>query len=160
MPAALGAKWLAGAWNQNAFMASASPVAARIEETALHWLLDVLRLPAGCGGAFVTGATMASFTALAAARHALLAKSGWNVEENGLFGAPEINVVVSEETHISVLKALSMLGLGSRRVVGALVDTQGRIVLNELPPLTPRTLVCTQPGNISQCCLCPLQPSR
>jgi glutamate/tyrosine decarboxylase-like PLP-dependent enzyme len=149
LPAALGANWLAGAWDQNAFMASASPVAARIEETALHWLLDVLRLPAGCGGAFVTGATMANFTALAAARHALLAKSGWNVEENGLFGAPEINVVVSEETRASVLKALSMLGLGSRRVVGALVDTQGRIVLNELPPLTPSTLVCTQAGNVN-----------
>jgi len=149
LPVALGANWLAGAWDQNAFMASASPVAARIEETALHWLLDVLRLPAGCGGAFVTGATMASFTALAAVRHALLAKSGWNVQGDGLFGAPEINVVVSEETHTSVLKALSMLGLGSRRVVGALVDTQGRIVLNELPPLTPSTLICTQAGNVN-----------
>ena len=88
LPAALGANWLAAAWDQNAFMTSTSPVAASIEETALRWLLDVLRLPTGCGGAFVTGATMASFTALAAARHALLAKSDWNVEENGLFGAP------------------------------------------------------------------------
>jgi len=149
LPAALGANWLAAAWDQNAFMASTSPVGARIEATALRWLLDILRLPAVCGGAFVTGATMASFTALAAARHALLAKSDWNVEENGLFGAPELNVVVSEETHASVLKALSMLGLGSRRVVRAPVDTQGRIALGKLPPLTPSTLVCTQAGNVN-----------
>jgi len=149
LPAALGANWLAGAWDQNAFMASASPVAARIEETALRWLLDVLRLSAGCGGAFVTGATMASFTALAAARHALLAKSGWNVEENGLFGAPEISVVVSEEAHATVHKALSMLGLGSRRVVRAPVDAQGRIDLKNLPSLGSSTLVCTQAGNVN-----------
>ena len=90
LPAALAANWLAGAWDQNAALFAQSPVASKIEEIASAWLLDVLALPGSCGVGFVTGATMANFTALAAARHALLARAGWDVEDRGLFGAPEI----------------------------------------------------------------------
>src|ERR1039457_2134947 len=99
LPAALGANWLATAWDQNAGLFAATPVSAALEEVSLRWLLDVLALPAGCGGAFVTGATMANFTALAAARRAVLESVGWDVEARGLFGAPEIQVVVGEEAH-------------------------------------------------------------
>jgi len=149
LPAALAANWLAGAWDQNAFAVSASPLGARIEEVALRWLIEVLHLPGDSGGAFVTGATMASFSALAAARHALLSRLGWDVESDGLIGAPAINVIVGEEVHVSVLKALSLLGLGRERVVRVPADSQGRIRVDLLPPLTSSTLVCVQAGNVN-----------
>jgi len=149
LPAALAAHWLAAAWDQNAFAVATSPVAAAIEEISLRWLVELLRLPAGCAGGFVTGATMASFTCIAAARHALLGRAGWNVEEDGLFGAPTIQVVVGEEVHVSVLKALSMLGLGRRRIVRVPADGQGRVRVDSLPRLTPATIVCVQAGNVN-----------
>ena len=116
LPAALVANWLAGAWDQNAAMQVMSPVAAKLEEIALEWIVDMLGLPSESGAGFVTGTTMANFSALAAARTALLKRAGWDVEEDGLFGAPPIHVLVSDEVHVSVLKALSMLGLGRSRV--------------------------------------------
>jgi glutamate/tyrosine decarboxylase-like PLP-dependent enzyme len=149
LPAALGANWLAGAWDQNASMQVMSPVAAKLEEIVLEWIVDVLGLPSGSGAGFVTGTTMANFTALAAARTALLKRAGWDVEEDGLFGAPPIHVVVSDEVHVSVLKALSMLGLGRSRVTRVPVDDQGRIRLDALPPLDDQTLVCVQAGNVN-----------
>jgi len=149
LPAALAAQWLAAAWDQNAFAVATSPVAAAIEEITLHWLVELLRLPAGCAGGFVTGATMASFTCIAAARHALLGRAGWNVEEDGLFGAPTIQVIVGEEVHVSVLKALSMLGLGRRRIVRVPADDRGRMRVDSLPRLTPATIVCVQAGNVN-----------
>src|ERR1035437_5591187 len=88
LPAALGANWLATAWDQNAGLFAAPPISAVLEEVSLRWLLDALTLPAGCGGSFVTGATVANFTALAAARHSVLERAGWDVEAKGLFGAP------------------------------------------------------------------------
>src|ERR1039458_5771054 len=112
LPAALAANWLAGAWDQNAAMQVMSPVAAKLEEIVLEWMVDLLGLPSGSGAGFVTGTTMANFSALAAARTALLTRAGWDIEEDGLFGAPPIHVVVGDEVHVSVLKALSMLGLG------------------------------------------------
>src|SRR5207237_1125681 len=105
------ANWLASAWDQNAYAIAMSPVAAALEEIALRWLVELLALPPSTGGAFVTGATMANFAALAAARHAVLARIGWNVEEQGLFGAPPVTVVVGDEVHVSALKALALLGL-------------------------------------------------
>ena len=149
LPAALAANWLAGAWDQNAALYAMSPVAAKIEEIALDWLCDVLRLPASCGAGFVTGATMANFTGLAAARHALLARAGWNVEENGLFGAPDLTVVAGAEVHVSLLKALSLLGLGRARVKTVPADDQGRMKAEALPPLDDRTIVCIQAGNVN-----------
>jgi glutamate/tyrosine decarboxylase-like PLP-dependent enzyme len=149
LPAALAANWLAGAWDQNAAMQVMSPVAAKLEEVVLNWMVDLFDLPSGCGAGFVTGTTMANFTALATARTALLQRAGWNVEEDGLFAAPPIQVVVGEEVHVSLLKALSMLGLGRSRVTRVAVDSQGRLKPEALPPLNDRTLVCVQAGNVN-----------
>src|ERR1019366_9388186 len=147
LPAALGANWLASAWDQNAGLFLATPISATLEEVSLRWLLDALALPAESGGAFVTGATMANFTALAAARHAVLGRVGWDVEARGLFGAPAIQVVVSEEAHPSVIKSLGMLGMGRERVVRVPVDRQGRMLAGALPELTTPSIVCGQVGN-------------
>src|SRR5579863_1667857 len=125
LPAALAANWLAGAWDQNAGLFVSTPIGAFLEEVSLRWLVDVLALPAGCGAAFVTGATVANFTALAAARHAVLDRAGWDVEGQGLFGAPPIQVVVGEEAHPSLFKAFGMLGMGRERVVRVPTDSQG-----------------------------------
>jgi glutamate/tyrosine decarboxylase-like PLP-dependent enzyme len=149
LPAALAANWLADAWDQNAGLVATSPVSAKLEMVAMRWLLDVLGLPSGSGVGFVTCATQANFAALAAARHALLARRGWNVEAQGLFGAPPITVVVGEEVHVSVLKALTMLGLGRERVVRVPVDGQGRMRADALPPLDDNTIVCIQAGNVN-----------
>jgi glutamate/tyrosine decarboxylase-like PLP-dependent enzyme len=149
LPAALAANWLAGAWDQNSAMHTVTPATATLEQVALRWLLDVLRLPAEAGGAFVTGGTMANFTALAAARHALLAREGWDVEADGLFGAPPITVVVGAEAHPTLFKSLGLLGLGRDRVVRVPVDEQGRMRAEALPPISGPTIVCTQAGNIN-----------
>jgi glutamate/tyrosine decarboxylase-like PLP-dependent enzyme len=149
LPAALAANWLAGSWDQNAGFGAASPVAVKLEAVALQWLLEVLRLPDGSGGGFVSGATMANFSGLAAARHALLQRLGWDVEAQGLFGAPPITVIVGEEVHVSLLKALSLLGLGRERVVRVPVDAQGRMRPDELPGIHGPTIVCIQAGNVN-----------
>ena len=149
LPAALAANWLVCAWDQNAPLVGTSPIAAAVEEIAAAWLLDVLRLPPACGVGFVTGATMANFTALAAARHAVLAKAGWDVEANGLFGAPPIQVVVGDEVHISLLKALSLAGFGRERVTRVPVDAQGRMRPEALPKLDGQTILCLQAGNVN-----------
>jgi glutamate/tyrosine decarboxylase-like PLP-dependent enzyme len=149
LPAALAANWLAGAWDQNPGLFVASPIGTVLEEVSLGWLLDILKLPGGSGGAFVTGATMANFTALAAARHALLEQAGWDVESDGLFGAPPVTVVVGDEAHPSLIKALGMLGFGRSRVVRVPVDNQGRMLAAEMPPLVGPAIVCIQAGNVN-----------
>jgi glutamate/tyrosine decarboxylase-like PLP-dependent enzyme len=149
LPAALAANWLAGAWDQNSAMQVMSPVAAKLEEIVLSWMVDLFDLPSTSGAGFVTGTTMANFTGLAAARTALLKQAGWNVEEDGLFGAPPIHVVVGDEVHVSLLKALSMLGLGRSRVTRVPADAQGRMRTDSLPALDDRTLVCVQAGNVN-----------
>lgn len=149
LPIALAANWLATAWDQNTGLYNITPATARLEQTALRWLLDLLDLPRSCGGAFVTGATVANFVALAAARHAVLARAGWNVEADGLFGAPPITVVVSEEAHPTLIKSLGLLGLGRTRVLRVPVDGQGRMRVDALPKLTVPTIICTQVGNVN-----------
>ncbi|MBK9171189.1 MAG: aspartate aminotransferase family protein [Bryobacterales bacterium] len=149
LPAALAANWLAGAWDQCPGLYVASPVGTVLEEVSLDWLLEVLKLPAGAGGAFVTGATVANFTALAAARHRVLARAGWDVEADGLFGAPPITVAVSDEAHPSVFKALGLLGLGRSRVVRVPVDAQGRMIASKMPRLEGPAIVCLQVGNVN-----------
>jgi glutamate/tyrosine decarboxylase-like PLP-dependent enzyme len=149
LPACLAVNWLAGAWDQMAGMRVASPVGAAVEAVALRWLLDVLQLPAAAAVGFVTGATMANFTGLAAARHAALAKLGWDVEAQGLFSAPPITVIVGEEVHVSLLKTLSLLGLGRERVVRVPVDGQGRMRAGTLPAISGPTIVCIQAGNVN-----------
>ena len=149
LPATMAATWLAAAWDQCASLRPLSPVAQRLEAVSRRWLLDALGLPAGSAMGFTTGATTANFTCLAAARHAILERHGWNVEERGLFGAPEIRVVVGDEVHASVLKALGMVGLGRERVERVPVDGQGRTRAEALPSLDGDTIVCLQAGNVN-----------
>jgi len=157
LPAALAANWLAGAWDQNAGLSVSSPVAAKLEEIVMAWILELFGLPPDCGAGFVTGTTMANLACLGAARTTLLKRAGWNVEEDGLFGAPPIQVVVGEEVHVSLLKALSLLGLGRSRVVSVPTDGQGRMRSDALPRFDERTLVCTQAGNVNTGAFDPFQ---
>jgi glutamate/tyrosine decarboxylase-like PLP-dependent enzyme len=136
LPAALAANWLAGAWDQNSGLSVMSPVGSAIEEIARRWLLEALQLPPDSAAGFVTGGTMANFTALAAARHAVLQRVGWDVEADGLFGAPPVAVIVGEEVHVSALKALSLLGFGRDRVTRVAVDGQGRMRANAMPEVS------------------------
>jgi glutamate/tyrosine decarboxylase-like PLP-dependent enzyme len=148
LPAALAADWLASAWDQNAFSAVSSPAASVVEEVACEWLLDVLGLPADCGVGLTTGAQMANVTALAAARGALLARAGWDVEERGLAGAPPLRVVVGEEAHVTVWRALRFLGFGRAQVEVVPVDGQGAMRADALH-LDGPALVCVQAGNVN-----------
>jgi glutamate/tyrosine decarboxylase-like PLP-dependent enzyme len=149
LPAALAANFLAGAWDQNASMEVASPVASALEEIARKWLLSLLGLPAECEAGFVTGTTMANLTALAAARHAQLEREEWDVEARGLIGAPPITVIVGDEVHVSLLKALGILGLGRERVTRVPVDGQGRMRPDRVPPMRGPTILCLQAGNVN-----------
>jgi glutamate/tyrosine decarboxylase-like PLP-dependent enzyme len=149
LPVTVAANWLATAWDNNSGLTVMSPAVVKLEAVALDWLIDLFGLPAGTGGGFVTGATMANLTGLAAARHALLERQGWDVETQGLFGAPPLTVVVGDEVHVSLLKALSLLGLGRERVIRIPVDGQGRMRPDALPPLDQRTILCVQAGNVN-----------
>jgi glutamate/tyrosine decarboxylase-like PLP-dependent enzyme len=149
LPASLAANWLAGAWDQNAALRVMSPVAAELEEIVIRWVCEALCLPPNCAGGLVTGATTANFTSLAAARYALLAREGWNVVDDGLFGAPPIEVVAGAEVHVSLLKALNMAGMGRKRVTLVEADEQGRMRAEKLPKLSRNTIVCIQAGNVN-----------
>lgn len=149
LPVTLAANWLAGAWDQNSALYAVTPATAHLEQVALRWLIDLFGLPAGSGGAFVTGATVANFCGLAAARHAVLARTGWNVEADGLFGAPQITVVIGAEAHPSLIKSLGLLGLGRNRVVKVPVDAQGRMQADALPDIKGPAIVCVQAGNVN-----------
>lgn len=158
LPVALAANWLAGAWDQNAALYEVTPGVSRLETIALRWLLELLELPSTTAGGFVTGATVANFTALAAARHAVLAKHGWNVEADGLFGAPPITVIAGDEAHPTLLKSLGMLGLGRNRVVRIPADGQGRMRPDALPPMRGPTILCLQAGNLNSGAFDPFEP--
>ncbi|HYC52532.1 MAG TPA: aminotransferase class V-fold PLP-dependent enzyme [Gemmatimonadaceae bacterium] len=149
LPAALAANWLASAWDQNTGLYNSTPGTSHIEQVALTWLLDVLDLPRECAGAFVTGTTVAHITSLAAARHAVLARVGWNVEADGLFGAPPITVITSAEAHPTLFKALGVVGLGRNRVVKIPTDSQGRARADKMPRISGPTIVCLQAGNVN-----------
>jgi glutamate/tyrosine decarboxylase-like PLP-dependent enzyme len=157
LPATLAANWLAGAWDQNSAYYDVTPGTAWVEELALRWLIEIFKLPSKCGGAFVTGDTLANFSALAAARHVTLAHLGWNVEADGLIGAPEIKVVVGAEAHPTLFKSLGLLGLGRNKVIKVPVDGQGRIRADALPALSNNTIVCTQAGNVNTGAFDPIQ---
>jgi glutamate/tyrosine decarboxylase-like PLP-dependent enzyme len=158
LPVALAANWLAGSWDQNAGLYEVTPGVARIEEVTSRWLIDLFELPASTATGFVTGATVANFTALAAARHAVLASAGWNVEAEGLFGAPPITVITGAEAHPTLLKSLGMLGLGRSRVVRVPVDAQGRMRADALPTLKGPTILCLQAGNVNTGAFDPFEP--
>ena len=152
LPAALAADWLVSAWDQNAGMRPATPAVVALEEIAASWLLELLGLPAESGVGFVTGATMANFTGLAAGRDTVLRRAGWDVVRDGLCGAPKVHVLVGAERHDTVDLALRYLGLGAPIAVAA--DPQGRIqvaaladALDQIPSAAP-ILVCLQAGNL------------
>jgi glutamate/tyrosine decarboxylase-like PLP-dependent enzyme len=149
LPGALAANWLAGAWDQNATMYAPMPGVSHLEQVAMRWLIELLDLPASTGVGFVTGATVANFTALAAARNGVLHKVGWNVEAQGLFGAPPITVITGDEAHPTLLKSLGMLGLGRARIVRVPVDGQGRMRPGALPAIKGPTILCLQAGNVN-----------
>ncbi len=152
-PAAVAADWLTSAWDQNAGLYATSPAAAVAEEVAGQWLVELFGLPPGTSCGFTTGATMANFTSLAAARHAVLRSVGWDVEERGLFGAPPVNVVVGDQAHVTIFASLQMLGLGRGRIHRVEADAQARMRLDSLREtlagLGGPTIVCAQAGNVS-----------
>ncbi|MHB1356899.1 MAG: pyridoxal phosphate-dependent decarboxylase family protein [Anaerolineae bacterium] len=149
MPVTLAANWLAGAWDQCTGLYNVTPATALLEQVALGWLLDLFGLPAESAGAFVTGATVANMTALAAARHAVLQRAGWNVEADGLFGAPPITVIIGAEGHPTVFKSLGIIGLGRSRVVRVPADEQGRMCVEAMPTISGPTIVVAQVGNVN-----------
>jgi glutamate/tyrosine decarboxylase-like PLP-dependent enzyme len=153
LPAAVAADWLTATWDQNGGLYVLSPAASVVEETAAGWLVDLLGLPDGTSVGFTTGATMANFVALAAARHALLARVGRDVERDGMFGGPEIPVVVGAEAHVTIHVSLQMLGLGRERVTRVEADEQGRMradrLRDALAALETPAIVCAQAGNVN-----------
>jgi glutamate/tyrosine decarboxylase-like PLP-dependent enzyme len=152
-PAALAADWLVSTWDQNPGLFVISPLVSVCEEVAQEWILDLLDLPRESSVGFTTGCQMAHFTGLAAARHGVLRRVGWNVEEDGLYGAPSVNLVISEEAHITVDVALRYLGFGARAAHRVAVDDQGRMRPDELrrhlATLTGPTIVCAQAGGVN-----------
>lgn len=148
-PAALAANWLAGVWDQNAGLEVTSPVSAAIENVVSNWLCEILPVAKESVSGFTSGVTMANLTGLAAARHHILERQGWDVQERGLYGAPEIEVVIGEQAHGSLLKALSLLGFGRSRVTKVPVDSQGRMRVGKFPEVNENTIVCLQAGNVN-----------
>lgn len=149
LPAAAAAERLMLAWDQCASTFDNSPVAATLERVAGRWVLEALDLPRESAVGFGTSATACTLGALATARRALLARQGWDFDRQGLMGAPEIKVVVSELAHITVKKALRILGFGLDRIVYASVDMYGRVDAARLPPLDDRTILCLQAGEVN-----------
>jgi len=158
LPSTVAASWLATAWDQNTGLLVPAPATTLIEQIALEWMLEVLDLPREAGGAFVTGGQMANFTALAAARHAVLKRMGWDVESQGLFGAPELPVIVGADAHSTIFKALAMLGLGRDRVLRVPIDSQGRMRPEALPDIAGPAIVCIQHGNVNSGAFDPAGP--
>jgi glutamate/tyrosine decarboxylase-like PLP-dependent enzyme len=148
-PAALGSAWLACAWDQNAALPVTPPVALKLHSVVRGWLVDLLGLPVDTGVAFVTGATVANAACLAAARDALLAQRGWDVQADGLFGAPPLEVVIGERAHSTLSKSLGLVGLGRNRVTVVPADDQGRLRAELLPDLDGPVLVCAQAGEVN-----------
>jgi glutamate/tyrosine decarboxylase-like PLP-dependent enzyme len=153
LPVTLAADWLTSAWDQNACLYAQSPAAAVVEEVVAAWLLEILGLPATASVGLVTGCQMANFAGLAAARHAVLKRFGWDVEQDGLIGAPDLRVILGAEAHFTILSALRMLGIGVRRVVEVPADGEGRMRPEALAPLlrssSRPTIVCAQAGNVN-----------
>jgi glutamate/tyrosine decarboxylase-like PLP-dependent enzyme len=153
LPAALAADWLVAAWDQNAAFHALSPAAAAIEEITSAWVVDLLGLPGDASVGFVTGGQGANTTCLAAARHAVLAKAGWNVEDDGLIGAPRMRILCGEQAHATIDTALRQLGLGGNTAVRIAVDDQGRMrpdaLHDALAQSTGPAIVCAQAGNVA-----------
>ena len=149
LPAALGARVLASTWDQVVFNDATSPIGCALERCAAEWVVDLLGLPARSHVSFTTGATMANFTCLAAARHHLLARAGHDAVRDGAWSGPRLRVVASAETHVTVIKALTLLGWGTATIERVPADAQGRLIAERLPALDENTIVCLQAGNVN-----------
>src|SRR5215207_4333962 len=153
LPAALAADWLVSAWDQCAAFHSLSPAAAAIEQIAAEWTLDLLGLPDTASVGFVTGGQGANTTCLAAARHAVLADANWNVERDGLIGAPEVRILCGEQAHATIYTSLRLLGLGAETAIRIPADDQGRMdpdaLAKALAANDGPTIVCAQAGNVA-----------
>ena len=149
LPASLATNWLVSAWDQNAVFKVSSPVAAHLENIAGRWLLELLQLPQSSAVGFVTGTTMANFSGAVAARYHLCQQMGWNVKSNGVNGSPPIRVVVGDEVHASMQRALLLAGFGLDNLIRVPTDGQGRIIPDNFPELDESTLVCLQAGNVN-----------
>jgi len=149
IPASLATRWLADTWDQNAAMFVSSPIASKLEHLCETWLVDLLDLPEGTAAGFVTGTSTATMIGMLAGRNALLRKKGWDVAENGLFGAPPIRVVMSTQSHGTVRKGLSLIGIGNAQIEWVQHDEQGRIDPSQMPELDDNTLVILQAGNVN-----------
>jgi glutamate/tyrosine decarboxylase-like PLP-dependent enzyme len=160
LPAALAADWLTSAWDQNAGLYVAAPAASVVEEVCGSWLAELFGVPQDASFGIVTGCQMANFTALAAARHHVLEEVGWDVEVDGLVGAPPIRVIVSEERHVTIDRALRFLGLGSSNLQPVPADQQGRMRPDALGAVLAEssgpTIVCAQAGNVNTGAVDPL----
>ncbi len=161
LPAALAADWLTSVWDQNAGLVIAGPSAAVVEEVAGEWLKELLRIPSSASFSFVTGCQMAHVTCLAAARHAVLERAGWDVESDGLPGSPPIAVISGGKRHITVDRALRLLGLGNRCAHRLEVDGQGRMradaLADALRDASGPTIVCAQAGEVNTGAFDPLE---
>ena len=149
LPVALAASWIASTWDQNAALPIMSPVAAKLHDVARDWLVDLFGFPHGTEASFVTGATMANASALAAARDRQLERAGWDVQAHGLFGAPPVSVIVGEKAHSTIGKALGLIGLGRSRVTTIPADDQGRMRADQLPEIRGPIIVVTQAGEVN-----------
>jgi len=149
VPAALAARWLADVWDQNAILYDLSPVNAVLEEVCEGWLRDIFGLPEGTAAGFVNGSSMAILCALAAARFRLFARRGWDISRRGFVGAPPLRIVASAHAHSTVTKAVALLGFGTDTVERVAVDDQGRIRLDQVPPLDESTILIVQAGNVN-----------
>jgi glutamate/tyrosine decarboxylase-like PLP-dependent enzyme len=161
LPAALAADWLVSVWDQNSGLYAMSPLVSVIEQVTGSWLRELAGLPPTMSFGFVTGCQMANFTALAAARHRLLRSAGWDVEADGLFGAPPIEVLVSEEAHYTISMALRLLGLGANRLRRIPTDSHGRMRAHDLAAALRShhgpCIVCAQAGNVNTGAFDPLE---
>jgi glutamate/tyrosine decarboxylase-like PLP-dependent enzyme len=162
LPAALGADWLAGAWDQIASLYVCGPSASVAEEVAGRWVLELLGLPESAAFGLTTGGTMANFAGIAAGRHAVLERAGWDVEGEGLNGAPEVRVLVGEHAHATIFVALRMLGLGAKRAIRIRTDEAGRMdpkaLAAELEQGEGPAIVCAQAGEVNTGCFDPFEP--
>ena len=149
LPASAAADRLLLAWDQCASSQDTSPVSAALEKVAAKWVLDILDLPKESAVGFGTSATASTITCLSAARRVLLARAGWDFDRDGLAGAPDINVVVSRMSHVTVRKALRLLGFGTARLIEAETDQNGRVDPNRLPPLDESTILILQAGEVN-----------
>ena len=149
LPVGLAARWLADSWDQNAAMFASSPLASRIETISEKWLVELLNLPAGTAAGFVSGSSTATLCALAAGRDEILRRQGWDAASDGLFSSPGIRVILSEQAHATVFKALAILGLGRARVETVPCDAQGRMIPSRMPALDGSCLVIAQAGNVN-----------